>query len=427
MHYWRLDQVRHIYYILIIILICCPVKAADSDIPRWKTEGQLGQPLFTISTHRRLVDDPEKVGFDVLVEVMNDMLLFVRDKGKFRASMELTLTISDKKHDTLTRKVKHVSREVDDFEPTNSKRDFVVTPFSLELDPGKYKVKVQLEDLESRQRRSVEKEVILAKSAGDLIDISDIILACSSQLDTAGHLPIYLTVSGLVSKPSASLYCFFDLKRWSVSGDCQIRLSVVDKSGKPCYADSLSIIGGSEISSYFMRIPTENLNFNRYKAFIEAGCGGSVVSRQAEFRVDFHGLPWIIGDLDQAVDQLRYVASNEEIKRLKNEFPSRREEAFIKFWNDKFPVENELVNGKMVEYYNRVQIANQNFSNNRAGWETDRGRIYIIYGQPDEVERNDADVGSVTYEVWYYNRQNKRFIFRDEFGFGEYRLVNTAW
>ena len=181
----------------------------------------------------------------------------------------------------------------------------------------------------------------------------------------------------MISNPDESLYCYFDLFRMNNDQVCSIKLRVLDKSGNLRHIDSLSIIGGSRISPHFLKIPTEDLTFNRYKTFLEVKLGEKVLTTGAEFSINYHGLPWVIGDIDQAIEQLRYVANNEEIRRLKNEFPSRKEEEFIKFWNEKFPTDNESINGKMIEYYNRVQYANTNFGHNRTGWETDRGRIYI--------------------------------------------------
>ena len=58
------------------------------------------------------------------------------------------------------------------------------------------------------------------------------------------------------------------------------------------------------------------------------------------------------------------------------------------------------------------------------GWQTDRGRVYIIYGKPDDIQRDDTSYGTGSYVVWYYNNLNKKFVFWDEYGFGEYQLVS---
>jgi hypothetical protein len=77
----------------------------------------------------------------------------------------------------------------------------------------------------------------------------------------------------------------------------------------------------------------------------------------------------------------------------------------------------------MDEYYLRVEYANENFSTNRDGWETDRGRIYVLYGEPTDIERHPFEINSKPYEVWYYDHLNRRFVFVDYTGFGDYELT----
>ena len=59
----------------------------------------------------------------------------------------------------------------------------------------------------------------------------------------------------------------------------------------------------------------------------------------------------------------------------------------------------------------------------KEGWETDFGMIYILFGAPDQVQRsNSTNPNSTVYHVWYYNRINKEFVFRDQSGFGDFKL-----
>ncbi len=412
----------------LLTLLSISTASSAADTPRWNRESQLGQPLFVISAHKRLIDDPQKIGLDVIIEVMNDMLMFVRTGDDFIASINLDIAIINTDNNKVVREVKHITKRVQEYNLTNSRRDYAVAVFSHDLPPGSYNIEVQLEDKESRRRETVKKKVDLKISETSMqFDLSDIVLACSSELQRNSRIPLHPTVSGIVVDPSSSVFCYFDLFRDDPSKPCEIAISVIDKSGKIRYADSLSVIGGAKLSTYFISIPCSNLTFSRYDILLKAVYNDKIILRNTTFSINFHGLPWLIGDLDQAIEQLRYVASTEEVRRLSNAFPSRKEEIFIEFWNEKFEVENEQVNGKMVEYYTRVNYANLHYGNNRAGWETDRGRILIIYGQPTEVERSESDMGSLRYEIWYYNHLNRRFVFKDEFGFGEYRLVTPGW
>jgi GWxTD domain-containing protein len=59
----------------------------------------------------------------------------------------------------------------------------------------------------------------------------------------------------------------------------------------------------------------------------------------------------------------------------------------------------------MRSYFQRVELANQYFTSYKEGWKTDRGMIYLIFGVPNEVSRNDHN------EIWYYKSFDAHFTF----------------
>ena len=81
-----------------------------------------------------------------------------------------------------------------------------------------------------------------------------------------------------------------------------------------------------------------------------------------------------------------------------------KKKAVEQFWISISGDENRAKN--MIKlYYNRVQNANINFTADREGWMTDRGMIYIIYGTPDVVYRDQY------METWQYgNYKNNKAI-----------------
>jgi GWxTD domain-containing protein len=78
-----------------------------------------------------------------------------------------------------------------------------------------------------------------------------------------------------------------------------------------------------------------------------------------------------------------------------------------------------------TEYYRRIEYANVQFSVVSPGWRTDRGRIYIIYGPPDDIEHHPMEIETKPYQIWHYYNTNRLFYFVDEDGYGDYKLV--AW
>jgi hypothetical protein len=77
----------------------------------------------------------------------------------------------------------------------------------------------------------------------------------------------------------------------------------------------------------------------------------------------------------------------------------------------------------MEEYFSRVNYANREFSSfSDDGWLSDRGRILIKFGMPDDVERHPFEIDRYPFVVWRYYTLRKTFLFSDRTGFGDYRL-----
>ena len=80
---------------------------------------------------------------------------------------------------------------------------------------------------------------------------------------------------------------------------------------------------------------------------------------------------------------------------------AERDKFVAQFWERRNPSPGSPENAFKVEHYRRIAYANQHFASNTApGWKTDRGRIYIINGPPDEIDDHGAD--RYAYEQWKY-------------------------
>ncbi|HWR82861.1 MAG TPA: GWxTD domain-containing protein, partial [Candidatus Deferrimicrobium sp.] len=122
-----------------------------------------------------------------------------------------------------------------------------------------------------------------------------------------------------------------------------------------------------------------------------------------------------------------YIASREEIDRLKkSKSAEERAAAFNEFWRAKDPTPETPANEFKTEFYRRVEAANKRFTRlGRAGWRSDRGRVYILYGEPDQIDDYPLNLEGHPYQEWHYYRQGayRKFTFVDEFDDGDYRLA----
>jgi len=85
--------------------------------------------------------------------------------------------------------------------------------------------------------------------------------------------------------------------------------------------------------------------------------------------------------------------------------------------------------GLKEEYLSRIAHVNANFQAlGREGYRTDRGRVYIVYGPPDDYERHPNEAESRPYEIWSYNsiQGGVVFVFAQRQSGGEYELVHSS-
>jgi GWxTD domain-containing protein len=86
-------------------------------------------------------------------------------------------------------------------------------------------------------------------------------------------------------------------------------------------------------------------------------------------------------------EDVAYIITDQERAAFKALQTDEEREHFIEqFWLRRDPTPGTTENEFKEEHYRRIAYANQHFSEGIPGWKTDRGRIYIMYGPPDEIE-----------------------------------------
>src|SRR3989454_7877 len=139
-----------------------------------------------------------------------------------------------------------------------------------------------------------------------------------------------------------------------------------------------------------------------------------------------------------------YIITDEERKAFKKLQTDDERERFIEeFWRRRDPDPDTDENEYREEYYERIAYANEHFASGIPGWKTDRGRIWIMYGKPDETEthpsggaynRESYEGGGSTstypFERWFYRYlpgvgSGVEIEFADPTGSGEYRIARN--
>jgi GWxTD domain-containing protein len=148
----------------------------------------------------------------------------------------------------------------------------------------------------------------------------------------------------------------------------------------------------------------------------------------SEKSADFIGL-----SNDELVDEfrkVRYIATDDDIRAFdKLKTVEAKREFLASFWGEIESGRRGRSDVTRVFYLDRVRTATQRYhSMGREGWHTDRGRIYILYGEPDELQRFPSSDNAKPYEIWNYYQieSGVQFVFVDRSAMGEYSLVHST-
>ncbi len=142
-------------------------------------------------------------------------------------------------------------------------------------------------------------------------------------------------------------------------------------------------------------------------------------------------------------EEVGYIITDEERKVFKTLQTDDERQTFIEnFWLRRDPTPDTEENEYREEHYRRIAYANDRFASGIPGWKTDRGRIYIEYGPPDEIdshpsggtyerpyEEGGGSTSTYPFEQWRYRYiegigTNIILEFVDTTMSGEYRLTS---
>jgi GWxTD domain-containing protein len=137
-----------------------------------------------------------------------------------------------------------------------------------------------------------------------------------------------------------------------------------------------------------------------------------------------------------------YIITPDERDVFRNLTTPEEKEQFIEqFWFRRDPDPRTSFNEFKEEHYRRIAYSNETFASGEPGWMTDRGRIYIIHGPPDQIESRPAggvydrpmregggSTSTFPFEIWWYRHlpgigSDIELEFVDRNGGNQYRLV----
>ncbi|MCS6990130.1 MAG: GWxTD domain-containing protein [Chloroherpetonaceae bacterium] len=130
--------------------------------------------------------------------------------------------------------------------------------------------------------------------------------------------------------------------------------------------------------------------------------------------------------LDEMRQHVEYIITGDEKETYKSAKTLEQKRGFFeRFWATRGGASARRA------YMNKIEEANRRFSHGSTpGFKTDKGRVFIKYGEPQNIERENSSSNQKPYEIWQYEnvpaQGNVIFIFADRMGFGRYELIHST-
>jgi len=385
-------------------------------------------PLFFIDAANYKSNEIGKTRVDIFIQVPYASLQFVLDNNKYAAKYSIQLTLYDEDNEKkIIERIWNEEVYANSFEETKAQFSYNYSYKNFVVEPGIYQLRCELTDKDSRKNYAVNAVANVADFQNDL-NLSDIIFI-SKKIETPQGIQIVPNVSHEVTRKDSVIQFFYEIYS-NTSEEIKLNYRVRDKNGEFIYSDSEKRTIDSGKTRIYSAISGKTFSLGGYDLFVQVMDNNDklVQTISKKFQSKIFGLPTSINDLDKAIEQMIYIASDSELDEIQE--TEDYEEKLVKFqnfWKTKDPNPNTEENPVFIEYYRRVAYADEQFKNYVEGWRTDMGMIYILLGPPSNVERQPVALSSKPYEVWEYYEINRRFVFVDETGFGDYRLLNPVY
>jgi GWxTD domain-containing protein len=374
---------------------------------------------FSISAVTKSEDAIDSLQVSIYMQIPNTTLQFVKLDTNYIARFEAVIALQTNKGKQIGREVWQDSIIVNDYNSTNSILENRMLTVSYKIPAGKYKmvgslldldtknsgkhiIKLNLTDYENNQY--LHEPILLIKDYGNW--------GFGNNLIPSVHNSTFDTDDGLC----------FHLSGKVLPGKYTLKTQFINKEEKVLFENIINDTTQTGIFKHIVNLPAEDIEGIGINIKTELIQGKYSSEKTKEIIIRKIGISHLISNLEEALEQMRYILDSEERKAIKKVSTKNREELFKKLWKLRDPTPDTAVNELMNEYFKRVAYTNMQFESFIDGWETDRGMIYIIFGPPDEIDKFMLQQRQEPYETWQYYRIQESFIFVGD-NFGHYRLT----
>lgn len=400
---------------------------------------------------------------EVYLSFRQKSLMYVQNDSGFSANFTARLEIKDKEAVVFSETQPFVNSitSPEEITPNNELHHI----FFCKILPGQYSAKVSVTDTQSGAQGEYVLDLTVAKLSDNTPVLSDIELAARVSKAEAkdkfykNGLQIIPNPSGAYTVIQPMLYYYAEVYNLPFSeqnpGTYTLECYITDKNGnvvrnfpekkKQKPGSSAVLVGGHNIvtlpsDTYFFNLKftddqtlqsiERRESFRMFKPLKEQLEQTDQIRAVTAQLMTSHYSKLSEKEMDDEFEVVKYIASNEEKETFKSLNKEGKIAFLVEFWSKRDTDTDTPQNEYKINYFKLADYASKNFRTKfKEGWKTDRGRVLLIYGQPDEIDRSPFESGKKPYEIWSYNslEGGSIFVFADLRGFGEYELLHSTY
>ena len=435
-----------------MMLLCAAGLIASGNVHAQAQTLPAKEPLrisLDVARFRGADDSTSLVEFHYSIN--RDGLTFVRDSAGWSASADLLLT--GRTGDSLGFGDRWLvpARLTDTAAVVRGMN--LVGVYPVQVRAGEYAVKLLARDRQSSGRRdSITVRMPVAPPATDRVAMSDIEFAASIKTGSK-ESPFYKNTLNVVPNVGGmyneSQMCYFYLEVYNLllgedKSDLTMKTAVYDAVGKEILSRERQKKRSGESAVLIDQLAANRFKSGTYSLVVALlDTTKHALAQSARKFYVFNpalGVDSTLLSLGSSLPMAVYSSMEEQ--ELDRDFKWSRYEMV-----DAEQVQYKQLNGADVKrkflsdvwrhrppgarevYMARVTHANENFGMlGREGYRTDRGRVYIVYGPPDDIERHPNESDTKPYEIWTVNniQGGVEFDFLQSIQGADYELVNST-
>jgi GWxTD domain-containing protein len=375
----------------------------------------------------------------ITVEVPFRSLVFLKKEGYFDTRYQAYLSIvkSGENPPRPTTYVLHGLATVKTYDETRRRDQKSRTWREFKLPPGEYHIEATLTvaNTQIAMRRSVDLRVPDFLASGIAFGTPQVLAVplkyrpglrpwSQAGADTVSErLNVTDAITGLDRQPAVRFALFVD-GELAEPVPCDIFYEVDDNADhQVLYGKHRVSLKGSE-DEYVVAFNVDDWSPGVYHVNLRARTYDPDRDATAAVDIRIDVTRAMLGaNFDETLEILGLIASKDEIKPLREAPEEERAAAWARFWKARDPDPSTDVNEALAQYLVRLQYVMENFSQFGPGFRSDRGRVYIRYGPPEQIDSAMDQRSTGEYEIWRYYSINRSFIFYDMFGVGDFKLV----